>query len=199
MSTVNIPGVDRPTSTVALVDSFGSASGMLSGTTRQRLRVDVGEPSFFEGRQFRLYKEFNIALGATYVIKAVTTRDIILYGLELSLTSGEVKLTTATGGTEGGSFSETLTLFPRNTMSERPTPIYAATSVVTAGGTHTGGTELDLLWVKTADNSNFAASVGIAPGDERGIAAGTYYFRLNAVIAATGVFKARFEERAVVA
>lgn len=170
------------------------SGGGIDGTN-PRVRVDVGEPSFFDGRQFRTFKELNIALGATYVIKAVTTKNIILYGLELSLTSGEVKLSTVTGGTEGGSFSETLPLFPRNTMSERPTPIYTPTTVLTAGGTHTGGTVLDLLWVKTADNSNFAASVGSNPGDERGVAAGTYYFRLNAVVAATGIFKARFEER----
>lgn len=170
------------------------SGGGIDGTN-PRIRVDVGEPSFFDGRQFRTFKELNIALGATYVIKAVTTKNIILYGLELSLTSGEVKLSTVVGGNEGGTFSETLPLFPRNTMSERPTPLYTPTTVLTAGGTHTDGTILDLLWVKTADNSNFAASVGVAPGDERGVAAGTYYFRLNAVVAATGIFKARFEER----
>jgi hypothetical protein len=170
------------------------SGGGITGTN-PRIRVDVGEPSFFDGRQFRTFKELNIALAATYVIKAVTTKNIILYGLELFLTSGEIKLSTVTGGTEGGTFSETLPLFPRNTMSERPTPIYTSTTVLTAGGTHTGGTILDLLWEKTADNSNFAASVGAVPGDERGVGAGTYYFRLNAIVAATGVFKARFEER----
>lgn len=170
------------------------SGGGIEGTN-PRIRVDVGEPSFFDGRQFRTFKELNIALGATYVIKAVTTKNIILYGLELSLTSGEIKLETVTAGTEGGTFSETLPLFPRNTMTERPTPIYTPTTVLTAGGTHTGGTVLDLLWVKTADNSNFAASVGVAPGDERGVAPGTYYFRLTAIVASTGIFKARFEER----
>lgn len=170
------------------------SGGGIDGTN-PRIRVDVGEPSFFGGRQFRTFKELNIGLGATYVIKAVTTKDIILYGLELSLTSGEVKLSTVTGGTEGGVFSETLPIFPRNTMSERPTPIYTPTTVLTAGGTHTGGTVLDMLWVKIADNSNFAASVGATPGDERGVGAGTYYFRLNAIAASTGIFRARWEER----
>lgn len=168
---------------------------LLSGTTNKRVRVDVGEPSFFEGRQFRTFVELNIGLGATYVVKAVVPDDVILYGLELSLVSGEVKLSTVAGGTEGGTFTP-ITIFPRNTMSERPTPIYTPAVVLSAGGTHTGGTVLDLLWVKTADNSNFAASVGANAGDERGVGAGTYYFRLNAVVAATGVFKARWEERA---
>lgn len=170
------------------------SGGGIDGTN-PRIRVDVGEPSFFDGRQFRTFKELNLTLGSTYVIKAVVPKNVILYGLELALTSGEVKLSTVVAGTEGGSFSETLPIFPRNTMSERPTPFYTPTVVLTAGGTHTGGTVLDMIWLKTADNSNFANSVGGAPGDERGVGAGTYYFRLNAVIAATGTFKARWEER----
>lgn len=170
------------------------SGGGIEGTN-PRIRVDVGEPSFFDGRQFRTFKELNIPLSTEYVIKAVVPGNVILYGLGLSMVSGEVKLSTLVGGTEGGTFSETLPIFPRNTMSERPTPFYTPTVVLTAGGTHTGGTQLDLLWVKTADNSNFAPSVGDNPGDERGVGAGTYYFRLLANIAATGVFRARWEER----
>ena len=170
------------------------SGGGIDGTN-PRIRVDVGEPSFFDGRQFRTFKELNIGLGATYVVKAVVPLDIILYGLDLTLISGEMKLETVVGGTEGGAFSETLPIFPRNTMSERPTPLYTPQTVLTAGGTHTGGTVLDLLWTKTADNAQFAGSVGQVPGDERGVGAGTYYFRLNAIIAATGTFKARWEER----
>ena len=178
---------------VGVPDKLVSGGG-LEGTN-PRLRVDVGEPSFFDGRQFRTFKELNIGLGATYVIKAVVPLDVILYGLEMVLTTGEVKLQTLVGGTEGGTFSETLPIFPRNTMSERPEPIYTPTVVLTAGGTHTGGTVLDLLWVKTATNSQFGGNVGAAPGDERGVGAGTYYFSLNAITAATGVFRARWEER----
>lgn len=178
----------------------GLADSLVSGgagmdSTNPRIRVDVGEPSFFAGRQFRTFKELNLATSAVYVIKAVVPGNIILYGLELSLVSGEVKLSTVVGGTEGGAFSETLPIFPRNTMSERPTPIYTPTVVLTAGGTHTGGTALDLLWIKTADNSNFAQSVGGSPGDERGVGANTYYMVLNCVEAATGVFRARWGER----
>ena len=170
------------------------SGGGIEGTN-PRIRVDVGEPSFFDGRQFRTFKELNIALSTEYVIKAVVPVNVILYGLELTLISGEIKLETVVGGTEGGAFSETLPIFPRNTMSERPTPLYTPQTVLTAGGTHTGGTVLDLLWAKTADNAQFAGSVGQVPGDERGVGAGTYYFRLNAIIAATGTFKARWEER----
>lgn len=175
------------------VDKLVSGGGMDS--PNPRLRVDVGEPSFFDGRQFRTFKELNIALGATYVVKVVVPVNVILYGLELDLLSGEVKLASVVGGTEGGSFAETLPIFPRNTMTERPTPIYTPQVVITAGGTHTGGTVLDLVWMKVADNSNFSSTVGNVPGDERGVGPNTYYFRLNAIAAATGVLRVRWEER----
>lgn len=178
---------------VTVPDKLISGGGLAG--TNPRLRVDTGEPSFFDGRQFRTFKEFSLAGADTLVVKAVVPPNVILYGLDLILVSGELKLTTAAGGTEGGTFSETLPIFPRNTMTERPTPLYTPLVVLTAGGTHTGGTALDLLWAKTADNSNFASSVGLNPGDERGIGPGTYYFRLNAIVASTGVFKARWEER----
>lgn len=161
----------------------------------RRLRVDVGQTGFFAGREFRTFKELSLSLSEVYVVKAVVPIDIILFGLELSLASGEVKLYTTVGGTEGGTFSETLPIFGRNNMSSRPTPFYTPQVVLTAGGTHTGGTNLDLVWVKVADVSNFAASIGAAPTDERGVAANTYYLRLNAVTAATGVLSARWEER----
>lgn len=170
------------------------SGGGIEGTN-PRIRVDVGEPSFFDGRQFRTFYEFNILLAGTDVIKAVVPLDVILYGLELNIVSGEVVLETVVGGTEGGAFSTTLPIFPRNTMTERPTPIYTPQVVLTSGGTHTGGTVLDKIWLKTADNSNFSASVGATPGDERGIGPGTYYLRLTANTAATGLLKARWEER----
>lgn len=160
----------------------------------RRLRVDSAQTSFFEGREFRTFKEWSTATTATYVIKAVVPINIVLFDLVISIDSGDIRVQTLVGGTEGGSFSETLPVIPANTMSSRPTPFYTSQVVLTAGGTHTDGTLLDVLRVKTASNSNFSSSVGARPSDERGIGANTYYFRitLNDVI---GTFKARWEER----
>lgn len=164
----------------------------------RRLRVDVGQTGFFGGREFRTFKELNIAASTTYVIKAVVPVDLILFGIQLSLESGHMRLATVVGGTEGGSFSETLPIFGRNNMSERPTPFYTPVVVLTAGGTHTGGTEIDVLRLKTSANTVQAASVTGEGGDERGVAAATYYFRLqnlSATDAIVGTFSARWEER----
>lgn len=160
-----------------------------------RLRVDVAQTGFFAGREFRTFQELNIALAAVHVIKVVVPINVILFGLELYLDAGHVDLETVVGGTEGGVFATVLPVFPRNTMSERPTPIYTPVVVLTSGGTHTGGTVLDVLTNKTAANPNFSISVGAQVADERGIGAGTYYFRLTGVEASTGIIKARWEER----
>lgn len=173
-----------------------------------RARVDVGQTSFFEGREFRTFKELNIIAGATYVIKAVVPLDIILFGLELSIEDGQVRLGTYVGGTEGGVFAEVLPIFPANNMSlgvNRRTrmntlPASACTPLVvlTAGGTHTGGTELDVIRLKAAGATGQAASVGNMADSERGVGANTYYFRVANLGAGPilGTLKTRWEERA---
>jgi len=164
----------------------------------RRFRVDVGQTGFFAGREFRTFKELNIAISSTYVIKAVVPINVILFGLAVQAEAGHLRLATVVGGTEGGTFSETLPIFGRNNMSERPTPFYTTQIALTAGGTHTGGTEIDVLRLKANNNTNQAFTVGAEGGDERGVAAATYYFRLqnlSATDAITGVFSARWEER----
>lgn len=175
-----------------------------AGSGFERLRVDAAQTGFFEGREFRTFKEFNVAAGATYVIKAVVPLNIILFGLELTIDDGFVRLSTAVGGTEGGVFGETLPIFGTNNMSSgadhrraRNGAIYASQVVLTAGGTHTGGTELDVIRIKTTTASGSALSVGNTPESERGVGANTYYFRLANLGsgAALGTLKTRWEER----
>lgn len=172
-----------------------------------RARVDPDQTSFWEGREFRTFKELNIAGSAEYVVKAVVPNNIILTKLEVSIESGFLRLGTYVTGTAGGSFSETLPIFAANNMSpgkdHRATyngndTVYLPLVTLTAGGTHTGGIELDVIRLKVAAVTVQAQSVGLSSFDQRGIAANTYYFRLlnlGATDAITGVFKARWEER----
>jgi hypothetical protein len=174
-----------------------------------RLRVDVAQTSFFEGREFRMFKELSIPAASTYVIKAVVPINIILHHLECSLDQGHVRVATVVGGTSDGTFSETLPIFGANNMAYNPDEqdrrrdfgdgddFYQPQVVLTAGGTHTGGLILDVLRVRVASNSVFSASVGQSLGDERGIAINTYHFRLENLgnDIATGTFKGRWEER----
>lgn len=172
----------------------GSFATDFNGPNR-RIRVDNGQTGFFNGREFRTFRELNLADGASLVVKAVVPVDTIVHNLTTELISGQLKMETVVGGTEGGAFSETLPIIGRNTMTERPEPFYASQIVLTAGGTHTGGTILDVFYNKTAGNANFAASISANETDVRGVAPGTFYFRLSAVGATVGVFRAWWEER----
>lgn len=185
-------------------DALHYTTDRLSGF--ERLRVDPDQTSFWEGREFRTFKELNIAASAEYVVKAVVPINIILVKLEVSIESGFVRVGTYAAGTAGGSFSETLPIFNANNMSagndhrrNYSGNVYTAQTVLTAGGTHTGGTELDVIRLKTASVTVQAQSVGLSSFDQRGVSANTYYFRLlnlSSQDAVTGTFKTRWEERA---
>lgn len=179
------------------------AGGGLDGVA-PRIRTEPGEHSFFEKLQFRTFKEFDatggtsIAAGATYVIKAVVPGDIILLGLDLILDNGQGKVETVIGGTPGGSFAETLPIFNQNNMAEEgPFPIPLSEVVLTAGGTHTGGTRLDVFRLKVATATGQASTIEAAQGTQRGVAANTYHIRVvntgSGVL--EGVLHANWEER----
>lgn len=162
---------------------------------RPRMRVDVGQTGFFDGREFRTFRRLSLSSGATLVVKAVVPVNTILFGMSLDVVEGWADIETVTGGTEGGSFPETLPIFNRNSMTTAPS--YAPQVVLTAGGTHTGGTVLDAISARSSGATAQAASVGVSTADERGIAPGTYYFRVanpgNGSV--TGIWHARWEER----
>lgn len=166
---------------------------LMTGTTNPRIRVDPAQTSFFEKREFRTFREWATPVTETFVIRAVVPVNIILFELGVQLDAGTIRIETVVGGTPGGTFAEVLPIFPANTMTEGPS-ILTPHVALTAGGTLTGGTILDVLRGKVADNSNFAASVGAEAGAERGVGPNTYYFRLT-MTSVTGTFKARWEER----
>lgn len=161
----------------------------------RRLRVDVAQTSFFAGKEFRTFKRLSLGAGASYIIRAVVGVNTILAGLAVNLVDGWIDIETVVGGTPGGVFAEVLPIFNRNNMTG--TPAHATQNVLTAGGTHTGGTILDVLAARASGATAQASSVGASLSDERGILPGTYYFRVTnpGAGAAAGVFSARWEER----
>lgn len=149
---------------------------------------------FVRGREFRTFKELNIASAGVYTIRIVVPRSVILSGLDLVIVSGDVKLETIAGGTVGGTYSENLPRINTNLMVG--VPAYSPTVVMTAGGTVTGGTVIDVVRVKADSNAARQTAVGSTTADLRGIAPGTYFWRLTNATgdAAVGTFKARWQE-----
>lgn len=168
-----------------------------------RVKVDPAQTSFFEGREFLFAHEFSIGAGLTKVIKIVTLRPVIVQSFDLSIDDGTLRFTRKTGGTEGGSFSESITPQAVNSMvgpSDRRLYAgvpFASNTVVTAGGTLTGGTAFDVMRLRTSNATAQAVTVGKTDTDQVGVPAGTRYYVLENLGAGTvnGVLRVKWEER----
>jgi hypothetical protein len=160
-----------------------------------RLRVDVGQTGFFAGREARTFYEFSIANNSRQVIKVVAPSDTIVQQLSIDLYLSEIRLELVVGGTEGGTFATPLPIFKTNTMSTASN--YVPQVTMTRGGTHTGGTVVDLIQTLTDTNPKKATPAGASEDSPQGFAAGTFYIRLINTdgATATGIFRARWEER----
>lgn len=163
----------------------------------RRIKVDPGQTSFHDGREFRTFHEFSIASGASLYIRADVAVDTILYDISCVVDAGSVRLTTYAGATGVGVFGTPLPVLPKNTMSIRSTPIYPAANTLAIGGTGvTGGVAIDVIRVVAANATAQQTSVGSKQFDQRGVAAGTYYWRLHNFGSgtATGIFSGWWAE-----
>ena len=189
--------VDRQDGTYAeRVEAYPPAKLMTDGDGEHaRLRVDSGQTGFFAGREARTFYEFSIPTGSSQVIKVVSPVNTIvqLFGIELDLAA--LRLELVVGGTEGGTFGSPLPVFKTNTMSTQSG--YLPQVTMATGGTHTGGTVVDLLTAISGANANKSTSQSVSENLPNAFSAGTFYIRLINTDGATakGIFRARWEER----
>lgn len=139
-----------------------------------RLRVDVGQTSFWEGRESRMVHPID---GAT-VIKVVSLVDFILQDQELVGYDGEIdmKAYRAADGVESGMFVVSPYFVANNQMST--TPAYTSQITVYSGGSFTptnADNYRDRLKVVTANATAHRQNIGGSSVAERGLPAGTYY------------------------
>jgi hypothetical protein len=189
--------VDRQDGTYAeRVEAYPPAKLMTDGDGDfARLRVDSGQTGFFAGREARTFYEFSIPTGQSQVIKVVSLTDTIVQNFSLELDLASLRLELVVGGTEGGTFATPLPIFKTNTMTTASD--YVPLVTMNRGGTHTGGTVVDLLTAISGANANKAVSQTATEALPQGFAAGTFYIRLINTdgATATGIFRARWEER----
>lgn len=165
-----------------------------------RLRVDSGQTGFFAGKMFRTFHEFNIAAGGSLNILFQSPINFILWEQSVEIDQGAVKVENITGPTTGGSFTE-LPRIGRNRMTEAPQPLYASQIQCGQGGTLTGGTVVDVIRLRTAQNQGNSHSSNIVNGQdsERGILPGNYGVRISAIPGITeaslGTIHFNWEER----
>lgn len=142
---------------------------------RPRVRVDPSQTGFWEGRMFRVMHEFDIASGQSQWLRFIAPVDVIIHARPISVASGNLRFALSTGGTAGGTWTDK-TIFPVNSMGNRPTPLYTPLVQSSYGGTVTGSTERDIAVLETGDNK---ATSTQAAAEETGQGAGTYYAELR--------------------
>jgi len=160
-----------------------------------RMRVDVGQTGFFAGREVFMFHEFSIASNASRVIKVVAPIDTIVQRFSVDINLAEIRVELVVGGTEGGTFNNSIPVFRTNTMSTASS--YTPQVTMAYGGTHTGGTVVDLLVAVSGDKPKNAVEASASENYPVGFPAGTYHIRLINTdgATATGIFRARWEER----
>jgi hypothetical protein len=160
-----------------------------------RLKVTVGRSCFFAGRQRSTFYQYSIPTGETRVIKVVAGVDTLVQSFGATLNVAALRVELVSGGTEGGTFGTALPVLQTNTM----TTVGEYTSQVTlaVGGTHSGGTIIDVLDLNAGTPARQAVAASATESEPIGFAPGTYYIRLVNTdgATATGIFKARWEER----
>lgn len=172
-------------------------SGFSTDTADQtpRLKTETSTAAFFEGRQYRYFKEIAVTEGTEYTIRVGVTKDLILRGVILTIDTGHCKMYTIAGGTETTPFNNVLTPIRKNTMSTAPN--IPSTTLLSDGGTHAGGVTIDVISLEASSQQNFRTTVGSSPYDERGVGAGIYYFKFAAQATkgnVSGVFRCFWEE-----
>lgn len=163
----------------------------------RRVKVDPGQTSFHDGREARAFYEFSIAAGTSLYIQANVAVDTILYDVSTVVDAGSIRLTTYAGATGVGTYNIALPVLPKNTMTLRSTPFYVPQNTLLRGGTGvTGGVVIDVVRVVSANATAQQTSVGSKQFDQRGVSAGTYYWRLESFgnSTATGVFSGWWAE-----
>lgn len=144
----------------------------------RRLRVDTGQTGFFAGKFFRSYLNAVIpTAGPTVQFRFTSPIDFILWSQVLELTQGAIELRVYSGGTPSGTWTQR-PIIGVNRMAQRPQPYYTSQCTFETGGNFTGGTEVDLLQIRTAAANNTASNVG-GTVQERGLPAGVYFGRFQ--------------------
>lgn len=177
------------------------ARDLLTSSNRgtRRVRVDVGQTSFFEGREFRTFVRLNIPQGQSLYMCFTCPVNFILHDERLVVNSGEADHTAYRVVSD---ITGTWTPRPaigRNIMTDRPTPPYAAQGALEYGGSFSVNPTDEVgppMIPKTSGATAQQSTVPSGNSRERGLAPGTYYLKLTAVSGPlVGVYYLDWEER----
>jgi hypothetical protein len=162
----------------------------------RRLLVEEGSTAFFSGTEFRTFWDFSIPASETRVIEVVAGVDTLVKNFKFEIDTGKVQLELWAGGTATGPFNVPWPIQKTNQMSFAGS--YSSAVTMTNGGTGyaSDGVLADIL---RADASSKGSAATVGQDQPVGFSVGTYYLVFKNLVnntTATGIFYARWEERA---
>lgn len=153
---------------------------------RGALLVQIQSLGFYQGRQFRFYREFT----SNTVLQFSSTKPFILQHQSLYTDAGAARVAVVAGGTATGGF----TVIPNQPIAKwriNAAPVSAVTMSV--GGTFTGGLEREILRTSSGTGGNAQGDADIA-GGERGLPAGNYFITITVSGTTSGMYTIAWEE-----
>lgn len=165
----------------------------------RRLRVDVGQTGFFDGRQFRAFAE--LAISATPLVVRVTVpgtlKGMVLQDVNLSCYQGSIQMRSYRTATPGGTWTP-IQVWPNNVIPD--VPGYVGKVTVDQGGTITSPSVQSDVLIAYANESGKSSTTSVSGlNGERGVGPGVYYLEFSRLPGTTvdglGIFSAMFEER----
>lgn len=171
-----------------------------------RVKVDAGSTGFFKGREFRAYFEIIKTAAEIQYFRVTAPVEFILLAQRLTLDSGAARVTAWVNPTFSGSWT-TVPVIGRNRMAGALalgyTPQLTIQQALGPTGSFTGGTNTDLLRVRssTSQGNQSASNVGVSDDDIRGLPITTFGIKVEQItgVANTdpvnGIYEIVWEER----
>jgi len=161
------------------------------------LLVDEASLSFYDGRQFRMFIEFNIPAGGELWVKHTISNNFMLHDQRISIESGTIRWTANAAMASSPGPWTLATMRRRNQMTKQQTPFFVSGSTIetsTDPGAATGGIVVDIMRVAAGQGAGSASASQNA--GLRGLAPGVYHARLQnpSAQAAVGVYDWWWEE-----
>lgn len=171
------------------IPDFGPSDLMTSGREgKRRVRVDVAQTGFFEGREFL----FSRKLTSPICYKLVTPVNIIVHAVALNVVDGDYEFFSwaAPLVTELTPFTDVSQyVIRKNAMTD--TPAYTRQFSILSGGTiSVSNTEMYGLYahMKTANATAQQSTIGATASSEIGLPPGTYYFQFTGTASGSAGF-----------
>jgi len=185
-----------------MVSPYGNAPPLATRRELEYARsaVDVSNTAFFEGKEFRISREY--AVGATpLVFRFESPVPFILQRQALTCDAGNIRFRAYrdTQGSPGGTFGVVEPIY-RNSLLPESKDLDSLVGITT-GGTFTpdgGQLSVETIRLRTSGATAQRTTVSGTVGDERGLSAGVYFLilaRIDGNDTAEGVFDLKWEER----